>query len=158
MVFDIYSLIHLRNRFTRKYCDTSTTKVNDRALPSTCYNALPQDHDVVTDNEVGTSIFAIFEHLKESESEGKGAVVRISQNDKGAGGGGGNLVKTSALKSVEQTLSKCSPIFSRNKQKISKPNISLSSPSFSFPSPKRFNGENNIKDLGHIIDFSKWGI
>ena len=112
---------------------------------------MPQDHDVVTDNEVGTSIFAIFEHLKESESEGKGAVVRISLNDKGVRGGGGNFDKTfctslssaNVIDSIETCAVENLLKSDNNKPVAFKP--SLSSHFESFISSTRFGSANELR-------------
>ena len=86
--------------------------------------------------------------IKQENEPRTSAVVRISVNDKGAGGSGDNLVKTSVPNSFS--------VSSKNKRNNSRPSISLSrSPSFSFPSPKKFNEENNIKYWGLIINFGK---
>ena len=86
--------------------------------------------------------------IKQENEPRTSAVVRISVNDKGAGGKGDNLVKTSVPNSFS--------VSSKNKRNNSKPNISLSrSPSFSFLSPKKFNEEKNIKYWGLIINFGK---
>ena len=91
-----------------KSCDTSDTKMHGRAYTATCFGVLPQDRNVVTDNEVKTSIFMILDHLKESEIEGKKTVVKTLANVKGDGGGGStNSVKQSLLESFSAFSRKC---------------------------------------------------
>ena len=63
--------------------------------------------------------------IKQENELRTGAVVRISVNDRGVGGSGGNLVKTSVPNTVEQTFSMFS-VSSKNKRSNPKTNISLS--------------------------------